>query len=152
MGLLIFIRYKMPPMIAGSGFLATRVKHSDYSRATLNKYSATNVEKDQRFKFYRVLIDIICSQVDSILEASDGNEKRCVYKNIRCVKLWRPNSYKGDPFNYYHTRIAIPGEETRADLEAEKYLPEFIDLLQGTFVDCKISMDPLKTYMIIDWS
>jgi hypothetical protein len=139
-------------MIAGSGFLAARVKHSDYSRATLNKYSPADLEKDQRFKFYTSLIDIICSQVDSILATSDGNVKKCVYKNIRCVKLWKPNSYKGDPFNYYHSRVAIPGEDTRADPEAEKYLPEFIELLQNTFVDCRITMDPLKTYLIIDWS
>jgi len=147
-------------MLSGSGFLAARAKASKYSRATLNKYKSEdlekeqrlNLEKEQRLNFYNSLLEIICNQVDRLLEESDGSVKQCVYKNIRCVKLWRPNSYKGDPFNYYHTRVAIPGEETWADPEAEKYLPELIELLQNTFVDCKITMDNLKTYLIIDWS
>jgi hypothetical protein len=33
-----------------------------------------------------------------------------------------------------------------------KYLPEFIDLLKENFIDCDIIVDPLKTYLIIDWS
>ena len=139
-------------MLAGSGFLAARAKASEYSRASLNKYRPEDVEKGQRFDFYKTLVDIICSQVDNILANNGGSVKKCVYRNIRCVKLWKPNSYKGDPFNYYHTRVAIPGEDTRADPEAEKYLPEFIELLQSTFVGCNITMDPLKTYLIIDWS
>jgi hypothetical protein len=32
------------------------------------------------------------------------------------------------------------------------YLPQFIDTLKYTFVGCDIIVDPLKTYLIIDWS
>ena len=34
----------------------------------------------------------------------------------------------------------------------EQRLLRFIDKLRATFIGCDISMDPLKTYIIIDWS
>jgi hypothetical protein len=34
----------------------------------------------------------------------------------------------------------------------DEYLPQFIDKLKETFVGCDIIIDPLKTYIIIDWS
>ena len=34
----------------------------------------------------------------------------------------------------------------------KEYLPEFIKLLQETFIDCDFYIDPLQTYLIIDWS
>jgi hypothetical protein len=33
-----------------------------------------------------------------------------------------------------------------------EYLPIFIDKLKENFVGCDIIIDPLKTYLIIDWS
>jgi hypothetical protein len=33
-----------------------------------------------------------------------------------------------------------------------EYLPIFIDKVKETFVGCDIIIDPLKTYLIIDWS
>jgi len=32
------------------------------------------------------------------------------------------------------------------------YLPVFIEKLNATFIGCNIIIDPLKTYLIIDWS
>jgi len=34
----------------------------------------------------------------------------------------------------------------------DKYLHQFIEKLKETFVGCDIIIDPLKTYLIIDWS
>jgi hypothetical protein len=34
----------------------------------------------------------------------------------------------------------------------DDYLTQFIDKLKEVFVDCDIIVDPLKTYLIIDWS
>ena len=34
----------------------------------------------------------------------------------------------------------------------EKLLPHLITRLQETFIDCQIMVDPLKTYLLIDWS
>jgi len=32
------------------------------------------------------------------------------------------------------------------------YLPQFIEKLKEIFIGCDIIIDPLKTYLIIDWS
>ena len=32
------------------------------------------------------------------------------------------------------------------------HVPQFIDKLKEIFIGCDISIDPLKTYLIIDWS
>ena len=32
------------------------------------------------------------------------------------------------------------------------YLPQFIEKLKEVFIGCDIIIDPLKTYLIIDWS
>jgi hypothetical protein len=34
----------------------------------------------------------------------------------------------------------------------KELLPQFIEKLQYTFVGCDVIIDPLKTYIIIDWS
>jgi len=34
----------------------------------------------------------------------------------------------------------------------DEYVPKFIEKLKEVFVDCDIIIDPLKTYLIIDWS
>jgi len=36
--------------------------------------------------------------------------------------------------------------------EMDEYLPQFIDKLKEIFIGCDIIIDPLKTYVIIDWS
>ena len=37
-------------------------------------------------------------------------------------------------------------------LKRDEYLPQFIEKLKETFIGCDIIIDPLKTYLIIDWS
>lgn len=137
-------------MLSGTGFLAARGKSLKYSRTTLNKYSLGDADKELRLNFNKTLIAIICSEVDELLNRHGGTVKHYVCKGIRCVKLWRPNYSYGNHFRYYLNRGGF--NETAPDPEAEKYLPEFIELLQKTFVDCTITLDPLKTYLMIDWS
>ncbi len=38
------------------------------------------------------------------------------------------------------------------DEMVDKYLPMFIEKLKELFIGCDIIIDPLKTYLIIDWS
>jgi hypothetical protein len=33
-----------------------------------------------------------------------------------------------------------------------EHLPQFIEKLKAVFIGCDIITDPLKTYLIIDWS
>jgi hypothetical protein len=34
----------------------------------------------------------------------------------------------------------------------DEYFPQFIEKLKEVFIGCDIIIDPLKTYLIIDWS
>ena len=45
-------------------------------------------------------------------------------------------------------QLHIPGLISRMD----EYLPQFIDKVKEIFIGCDIIVDPLKTYLIIDWS
>ena len=140
--------------MSGSGFTAFRTKYSNYSRGTLNNFDPANLVKEKRIAFYNILIESICSDVDKILVDNNGSLKQFVCKNIRCVKYaprWQPGQRM--PYSFWHyERTEALRETLKPDPEAEKYLPEFISLLQETFVDCKLTIDPLKTYLIIDWS
>jgi hypothetical protein len=37
-------------------------------------------------------------------------------------------------------------------INSAKYVPIFIDKVKEVFIGCDIIIDPLKTYLIIDWS
>jgi len=51
--------------------------------------------------------------------------------------------------NYFNT-ISIP--KSKFGYRLDEYLPQFIDKLKEIFIGCDIIIDPLKTYLIIDWS
>ena len=38
------------------------------------------------------------------------------------------------------------------NLEKKDYIPIFIDKVKEVFIGCDIILDPLRTYLIIDWS
>jgi hypothetical protein len=61
----------------------------------------------------------------------------------------------------FHNRRNYPPKEKKfiwslsknfTGLDTFIYLPQFIDKVKELFVDCDIIIDPLKTYIIIDWS
>jgi hypothetical protein len=35
---------------------------------------------------------------------------------------------------------------------SERLIPEFIEKIRENFIDCVVTVDPLRTYVIIDWS
>ena len=55
------------------------------------------------------------------------------------AKFMVPIPGLNDRMNTFHTFISV----------ADK---DFVEALEKTFIDCKILVDPLKTYLIIDWS
>ena len=61
----------------------------------------------------------------------NSKEKKFVWRNINNIRQ-------------FHT----PGYNSKMD----EYLPQFIDKLKEVFIGCDIIIDPLKTYLIIDWS
>ncbi len=76
------------------------------------------------------ILEHICTQIKQTMH-SNSKEKKFVWRQINSIRQ----------FN-------IPGFNSKMD----EYLPRFIEKLKETFIGCDIIIDPLKTYLIIDWS
>ena len=64
--------------------------------------------------------------------------KQCMPSNVETKKfVWN---------NIKHIRSICKGSKY------DEYLPQFIEKLKEIFIGCDIIIDPLKTYIIIDWS
>ena len=103
-------------------------------------------ESLQEFDFAREQADrkeeAIQKRFDLILEQLCNEFKQSMSANIREKKfVWRN----------IHQIKHVPGIPDN-DMEREKYLPRFVEKLKETFIGCEIIIDPLKTYLIIDWS
>jgi hypothetical protein len=59
-----------------------------------------------------------------------STEKRFVWRKLHIISI-----------------INYPNNSSKND-----YIPVFIDKVKETFIGCDIIIDPLKTYLIIDWS
>lgn len=71
---------------------------------------------------------------DAIARMKDNfQQKRFIWSNLK-QKLQQVNSYPGcGCINLEH-------------------IPRFVDMVKESFIDCAIIIDPLKTYIIVDWS
>ena len=54
--------------------------------------------------------------------------------------------YRDGPEMYRHTYLSSD------KIDVQKLYDEFYQKIRETFLDCKIIVDPLQTYVIIDWS
>jgi len=61
----------------------------------------------------------------------NSKEKKFVWRQLHNIRQ-------------FHTQ----GRQSKTD----EYLPQFINKLKEIFIGCDIIIDPLKTYLIIDWS
>jgi len=88
-------------------------------------------KKDQEFqKTLKLLIDQLCEDFQKMMP-SISHEKKFVWTNLIQITMMNhqvKNSTKKD------------------------YLPIFIDKVKELFIGCNIIIDPLNTYIIIDWS
>ena len=84
------------------------------------------------------LVDIICKEVQASMR-SLSKEKKYVWRNLHLARHLNIMS----TLNHLHIMNTT---------NVDKYLPRFIEKLQETFIGCDIIMDPLKSYLIIDWS
>ena len=84
-----------------------------------------NLKEEEVQKRFAQLIGIICSEIKQ-----NSKEKKYVWRNLHLAR---------------QLHICFP-------TETDEYLYRFIDKLKETFIGCDIIVDPLKTYLIIDWS
>jgi len=129
------------------------------TRESLKAFNRENTveekEKQKRYDFYRTLIKNICTDVEQTFLNSKTPVTQYVWKDIRIIGGWKniisePHILKKIINNPNIDLVQYYSSDYHDTLT--KYLPEFIDLLKETFIDCDIIIDPLKTYLIIDWS
>ena len=130
-------------------------------------------QKEQRYDFYRTLIKDICGEIengmmrfqdlpqnspDFIRNQAMLKDKQYAWKDIEILAYWKASinadseieRYGGPIESYKKGRLRNNYYKSTDDFN--QALPEFIELLKETFIGCDIIVDPLKTYLIIDWS
>jgi len=103
-------------------------------------------EKLQAFEYTTELLELrqeeLQKRIEIVLENLCKTFKMNIQSNSKEKKfVWQLN---------YFNMISIPNSKFSYTLD--EYLPQFIDKLKETFIGCDIIIDPLKTYLIIDWS
>ena len=91
-------------------------------------------------KRFAQILDSICKEFKQSMP-QNSKEKKFVWRNIQMVRnlyMWNPATAT----TRYAGRNSTPDE----------HLSLFIDKLKEVFIGCDIIIDPLKTYLIIDWS
>jgi UDP-N-acetylglucosamine pyrophosphorylase len=77
-------------------------------------------------KTLSLILEELCTEFKKGM-SSNSKEKRFVWRKLHIINIKNYSSNKD-------------------------YIPMFIDKVKETFVGCDIIIDPLKTYLIIDWS
>jgi hypothetical protein len=93
---------------------------------------------------------------------SSTKEKKFVWRRVNLLTQMGPSRAQNTPVKEYQTYLCISKESpmhqqamhphSQINPPLNGYLLQFIDKLKEIFVGCDIIVDPLKTYLIIDWS
>lgn len=103
----------------------TRKRLQDY------RYNeATELNAKQRVD---IIMKKICKGVEAVILSSD--ETKYIYRIESII----------------HGKLPVGSGPTKNLIE-RYILPDLIDALKTNFHNCDIIMDPLKTYILIDWS
>lgn len=54
--------------------------------------------------------------------------------------------------HYFHKYMPIHKHAVNLNNSTRYCIPQIVEALRSKFPDCKIQLDPLNTYVIIDWS
>ena len=111
-------------------------------------------DKQQRYAFYAILLKNIFTEIEKSMLNIGFNDTKYVWKNIGVLGHWRTfmKHPRYEPILYYNNRLRGLNYNGLNDENLNNVLPEFMDVLRQNFIDCDILVDPLKTYIIIDWS
>jgi len=108
------------------------------TRETLQAFDITKERAEQYEedieKHLTLILDQLCTEFKQNI---NGNiqSKQFVWRNIRLLISMR-------------TTDGIVAQPNQKDILISK----FIEKLKGCFIGCNVIVDPLKTYIIIDWS
>jgi len=84
------------------------------------------------------IIEQLCNEFKQRMP-SNSKEKKFVWRQL-------------DNIRHHHHYSIHPSHTSVFKPNLDEYLPRFIEKLKENFIGCDIIIDPLKTYLIIDWS
>ena len=91
------------------------------------------------------------AQEELIEEENQKLLTKCLDGLCNNFKLFMPSNVETKKFVWQEIQqIRSIGRVSKN--KYDEYLPQFIEKLKEIFIGCDIIMDPLKTYIIIDWS
>jgi len=109
------------------------------------KEQQEKIEEELQIRYNQIL-EGVCKEFQRTMQLN-SKEKKFVWRNMHLLRtlhieeVYRVgSSYKGAVDSY------------KGAVDIDSYLPQFIEKLKGIFIGCDIIIDPLKTYLIIDWS
>jgi hypothetical protein len=103
------------------------------------------VKEEEVQKQLTLILDKLCKEFKQAMP-SNSKEKRFVWQGIRHITMF--NTPLITPMNTpLETKSPLAYNSSKKD-----YIPIFIDKVKEVFIGCDIIIDPLKTYLIIDWS
>jgi hypothetical protein len=88
------------------------------------------LKQEEIQKRFALILEQLCNEFKRSMP-SNSKEKKFVWRQLHNIRQ-------------FHTQ----GFSSKMD----EYLPQFIEKLKEVFIGCDIIIDPLKTYLIIDWS
>ena len=94
------------------------------------------------------LLDIIRKEFKSNMY-TNSKEKKYIWRNLHMLRNLNINNNLGQ-YTYGSVGGITFSQSTTPKID--EHSPRFIDMLKETFIGCDIIVDPLKTYLIIDWN
>ena len=103
------------------------------------------VKEEEIQKQLTLILERLCKEFQQAMP-SNSKEKRFVWKGLRNITMF--NTPLIEPMNTpLEAKSPLAYNSSKKD-----YIPIFIDKVKEVFIGCDIIIDPLKTYLIIDWS
>jgi len=88
------------------------------------------LKEEEIQKRFTLILEELCKEFKQGMP-SNSKEKKFVWRGLRNITMMNHPDYNSSK---------------------KDYIPIFIERLKELFIGCDIIIDPLKTYLIIDWS
>ena len=102
------------------------------------KEQEEKIEEELQIRYNQIL-EGVCKEFQRTMQLN-SKEKKFVWRNMHLLR------------SLHVEEIYRVGSSYKGAINTDSYLPQFIEKLKGVFIGCDIIVDPLKTYLIIDWS
>ena len=95
------------------------------------------LKEEEIQKRLTLILDGLCKEFKQAMP-SNSKEKKLVWRGLNNITMM-------------NHQITMMNHQDRTSSKKD-YIPLFLDKVKEVFIGCDIIIDPLKTYLIIDWS